>query len=165
MAIFRYTASADTTITNAFEANMVTRGTGSNMGYADSLAVFSIYGQESGSNGQSPDATAAWDQFSRNAKGFPIIRLLAVPGSGGTALHIRYRRNNVMLQNFPDEFGYVIALGVLGWVNPIMRRAFERQLKKIIKNHRKGGKDVQIVSINPHMVQTNNTVSGLYEAG
>ena len=53
MAILRYTASADTTITNAFEANLRTRGTGSNMGYADSLEIFSIYGQDSGStNGQ-----------------------------------------------------------------------------------------------------------------
>ena len=40
MAILRYTASADTTITNAFEANMRLRGTGSNMGYADSLEIF-----------------------------------------------------------------------------------------------------------------------------
>ncbi len=43
MSIARFTASADTTITNAFEAGLTTRGTGSNMGYADSLEVFSIY--------------------------------------------------------------------------------------------------------------------------
>ena len=42
MAILRYTASADTTITNAFDPNLETRGTGSNMGYADSLEIFSI---------------------------------------------------------------------------------------------------------------------------
>ena len=54
MAIIRFTASADTTITNAFESNLRLRGTGSNMGYADSLEIFSIYGQESGSNGHSP---------------------------------------------------------------------------------------------------------------
>ena len=40
MSILRYTASADNTITNAYEANLVTRGSGSNMGYADSLEVF-----------------------------------------------------------------------------------------------------------------------------
>ena len=63
MAIFRYTASADTTITNAFEANLVTRGTGSNMGYADALEVFSIYGQESGSNGQSQELSRILIKF------------------------------------------------------------------------------------------------------
>ena len=47
MAIKRYYASSDNTITNAFESNLTTRGTGSNMGLADILEVFSIYGQES----------------------------------------------------------------------------------------------------------------------
>ena len=42
MSILRYTASLDNTITNAFEENLTTRGTGSNMGLADTLEVFSI---------------------------------------------------------------------------------------------------------------------------
>ena len=37
MAIKRYIANADTTITNAFEASLTTRGTGSNMGLSGSL--------------------------------------------------------------------------------------------------------------------------------
>ena len=40
MAIKRYVAESDNTITNAFEANLTTRGTGSNMGAADVLEVF-----------------------------------------------------------------------------------------------------------------------------
>jgi hypothetical protein len=63
MAIKRYTADADTTITNAFEANLVLRGTGSNMGAADSLAVFSIYGQTSSSAGQSSEESRILIQF------------------------------------------------------------------------------------------------------
>ena len=45
MTIKRYTANKDNTITNAFKANLTTRGTGSNMGESDVLEVFSIYGQ------------------------------------------------------------------------------------------------------------------------
>jgi hypothetical protein len=45
MAIKRYYANKDTIITNAFEPNLITRGTGSNMGASDILEVFSIYGQ------------------------------------------------------------------------------------------------------------------------
>tara|TARA_A100001515_G_scaffold71035_1_gene56504 strand:+ start:624 stop:2141 length:1518 start_codon:yes stop_codon:yes gene_type:complete len=45
MAIKRYFATKDNTITNSFKADLVTRGTGSNMGQADILEVFSIYGQ------------------------------------------------------------------------------------------------------------------------
>ena len=45
MAIKRFTASADTTITNAYEANLSTRGTGANMGASDILEAFVIHGQ------------------------------------------------------------------------------------------------------------------------
>ena len=47
MAIFRVTASKDNTITNAFQENLITRGTGSNMGASDVLEVFTIYAQAS----------------------------------------------------------------------------------------------------------------------
>jgi len=50
MSIKRYTANADNTITNAFEANLQTRGTGSNMGESDILESFTIYGQASTSS-------------------------------------------------------------------------------------------------------------------
>ena len=42
MAIKRFTASADNTITNAFKSDLATRATGSNMGKSDILEVFSI---------------------------------------------------------------------------------------------------------------------------
>ena len=48
--IKRYYATKDNTITNAFEENLVTRGTGSNMGASDILEVFSIYGQATSSS-------------------------------------------------------------------------------------------------------------------
>ena len=43
--IRRFYATKDNTITNAFEENLTTRGTGSNMGASDILEVFSIRGQ------------------------------------------------------------------------------------------------------------------------
>ena len=47
MAIKRYIASADTTITNAYEENLTTRASQTNMGAADILETFVIYGQAS----------------------------------------------------------------------------------------------------------------------
>ena len=52
MSIFRYTASIDNTIVNAFQPNLKTRGTGANCGQADVLEVYSIYGR-------APAATAS----------------------------------------------------------------------------------------------------------
>ena len=45
MAIKKYTASIDTTITDAFKGDLQNRGTDSNMGASDTLEVFSIYAQ------------------------------------------------------------------------------------------------------------------------
>ena len=52
MAIKRYFADKDNTITDAYQADLVTRGTGSNMGLADSLEVFYIYAQESSASAE-----------------------------------------------------------------------------------------------------------------
>jgi len=52
MAFKKYVADADNTITNAYEGNLVTRGTGSNMGRSDILEVFSLYGQEASSSSE-----------------------------------------------------------------------------------------------------------------
>ena len=60
MGIKRYYAEQDNTITNAFEANLTTRGTGSNMGLADSVEVFSIYAQ---ANSSSLEASRVLVQF------------------------------------------------------------------------------------------------------
>jgi hypothetical protein len=74
MGIKRYTANADTTITNAYKANLQTRGTGSNMGLADSLEVFHIYGQESSSSAEN----------SRVLIDFPVTTTITSDRSAGT---------------------------------------------------------------------------------
>ena len=65
MAIKRYAATKDNTITNAFRASLSDsqRGTGSNMGAADVLEIFSIYGEASGSNGLSAELSRAILEF------------------------------------------------------------------------------------------------------
>jgi hypothetical protein len=49
MGIKKYYATKDNTITNAFESNLITNATGSNMGAADILETFVIIGQTSAS--------------------------------------------------------------------------------------------------------------------
>jgi len=48
--IRKFYATKDNTLTNAFEDNLVTRGTYANMGASDILEVFSIYGQATSSS-------------------------------------------------------------------------------------------------------------------
>ncbi len=113
MSIIRYTASADTTITNAYEANLVTRGTGSNMGYADSLEVFSIYGQESGSIGQS-------QELSRILIQFPVATIAAnrtankIPASGSVSFYLKMF-NAETPWTLPQDFNLVVAPVSSSW--------------------------------------------------
>tara|TARA_R110000744_G_scaffold18499_6_gene49638 strand:- start:8040 stop:9644 length:1605 start_codon:yes stop_codon:yes gene_type:complete len=85
MGIKRYTADADTTITNAFKSNLTTRGTGSNMGRADSMAIFSIYAQESSGS----------TELSRALLNFPITTMYTdrvsgdLPASGSVSFYLR----------------------------------------------------------------------------
>ena len=114
MAILRYTASADTTITNAFEADLLTRGTGSNMGYADSVEIFSIYGQQSGSVlGQSQEISRALVQF-------PINEVSAdrtagtVPASGSVSFYLKmYNAEHPF--TLPQDFNLVVAPVSQSW--------------------------------------------------
>ena len=69
MAIKRYYAKKDNTITDAFKENLTTRGTGSNMGASDILEVFSIFGQANSSSAEESrvlikfDCTASTDSI------------------------------------------------------------------------------------------------------
>ena len=90
MAIKRYIANADTTITNAFEADLITRGTGSNMGLSDTLEVFSIYGQTI--SGSSATNTA---ELSRILINFPVADIETdrtngdIPASGSVSFFLQ----------------------------------------------------------------------------
>ena len=73
MAIKRYFANADNTISNAFQENLTIRGTGSNMGQADILETFSIYAQESSTS----------TELARIILQFPVIEEIKVDKDAG----------------------------------------------------------------------------------
>jgi hypothetical protein len=85
MGIKRYTAFADTTITNAFKANMTSHATGSNMGAADSMEIFHIYGQAQGTSSEN----------SRLLVKFPTDNITSdrsagsLPASGNVSFYLR----------------------------------------------------------------------------
>ncbi len=108
MAILRYTASADNTITNAYQSNLTTRATGSNMGYADSLEVFSIYGQTSSS------AEGLTQELSRFLIQFPIDTVITdrnagtIPSSGSVSFYLKLFNAETPF-TLPQDFTLVVA--------------------------------------------------------
>ena len=99
MAIKRYLASKDNTITNAFKIDLLTRGTGSNMGASDILETFSIYGQQ----------TTSSAELSRILIEFPIEKISSdrgdnnIPASGSVKFYLRMfnaRHSEQLPRNF-----------------------------------------------------------------
>jgi len=106
MAIKRYVANADTTITNAYETNLTTRGTGSNMGQSDVSDVFSIYGQ----------AASASLESARILTKFNTTTISndrdsgSIPASGSVSFYLRMY-NARHSQTLPNNFNlHVLAL-------------------------------------------------------
>ena len=102
MAVKRYIADADNTITNALRANLKTRGTGANMGASDVLETFSLYGQASGSTGLT-------SELSRILIKFPVQDMSTdrtngvVPASGSVKWILRMF-NAEHSQTLPRDF-------------------------------------------------------------
>lgn len=85
MALKRYIAKKDSTITNAFKSGMTLRATASNMGECDVAEIFSIYGQQD----------SASFEYSRALFEFPIDSIMSdrtdsiIPASGSVEFWIR----------------------------------------------------------------------------
>jgi hypothetical protein len=108
MAIKKYYADADNTITNAYKEDFNTRGTGSNMGQADILEVFSLYAQR--------DSGSA--ELSRAIIQFPVADISAdrtagtIPASGSVSFILNlYNAEHAM--TLPRDF-YLTANAING---------------------------------------------------
>ena len=110
MAIKRFFATKDNTITNAFKDGLTTRGTGSNMGASDILEVFSIYGQ----------ASTASNELSRALVEFDTTAISdartagTIPASGSVDFYLRmYDAEHI--ESTPRDFTLTIAAVSQSW--------------------------------------------------
>tara|TARA_R110002020_G_scaffold130814_1_gene292556 strand:+ start:1209 stop:2696 length:1488 start_codon:yes stop_codon:yes gene_type:complete len=115
MAIKRYFATKDNTITNAFAENLTTRGTGSNMGAADILETFVIHGQTSASI----DAENA--EQARSIIEFPISTVSSdmaagiIPNSSGSLKFYLSLYNAPHGNTLPEDFNLDIVMLSQSW--------------------------------------------------
>ena len=110
MAIKKYIATKDTTITNAFDPNLRTRATGANMGASDVMEVFSIYGQmiSSGSTigfSKTQELSRILVQF--DSTQMRTDRTTVLPESGSVKFYLRLF-NAKHGQTTPEDPKYVV---------------------------------------------------------
>ena len=110
MAIKRYFSNADTTITNAFKANLISRGVSGNMGQSDILEVFSIYGQSNPSS----------SELSRILVQFPINDIITdrtnalIPASGSISWFLKLY-NAKHGQTLPKDYTMTVSAVSSSW--------------------------------------------------
>ena len=115
MAIKRYFADADNTITNAYKANLTERGVSGNMGQSDILETFSIYAQ----------ASTASSEFSRILIKFPATGSTSkymsydreqgnIPASGSVSFYLRMF-NARHSQTTPKNFDLIVSAVSQSW--------------------------------------------------
>lgn len=111
MAIKRFYSTKTNTITNAFDGTLSIRGTGSNMGEADVMEVFSIYGQ----------VTSASSELSRALVEFPILTDVSssrtdgkIPASGSVKFFLRLT-DAPHVETTPTQFTLNVAAISRSW--------------------------------------------------
>ena len=120
MAIKRYLADADNTITNAFDSSLTleSRGTGSNMGRSDILEVFSIYDQISGSSfGESQELSRVLVEFDIDAVS-ASRDAGSIPQSGSVDFYLRMF-NAEHSSTTPTNFTLTVAAISQSWTEGI----------------------------------------------
>mgnify|MGYP003150759245 CR=1 FL=1 len=102
MGIKKYYASKDNTITNAYEASLITRGTGSNMGASDILEAFVIHGQTSDAlTSVQSLANANAAEQSRVLIQFPVNSIISDMASGELPSDVTEIKFHLNLYNAP----------------------------------------------------------------
>jgi len=110
MAIKKYIANSDNTITNAYKEDFNIRGTGSNMGQADILEVFSLYAQR--------DSGSA--ELSRMLVQFPVSTISTdrtagtIPASGSVSFYLKMY-NAEHTKTLPRDFKLTVNAASGSW--------------------------------------------------
>ena len=111
MAIKRYYASKDNTITNAYKSNLTTRGVSGNMGQSDILETFHIYGQQNSASSENSRILIEFDiedVASDRTSG-------KIPASGSVEFFLRLY-NAEHSQTTPKNFNLVVSALSQSWL-------------------------------------------------
>ena len=115
MAIKRYTADADTTITNAYKSNLTTRGVSGNMGQSDILEVFSIYAQANSSSSELERILIKFPATGTSAGYISYDREQGnIPASGSVSFYLRMF-DAEHSQTTPKDFNLVVSAVSQSW--------------------------------------------------
>ena len=97
--------------------------------------------------------------------GFPTITIKATPSTADEDITYRYRRKNVPIQDFPDEFGFVLVSALTKRIVPEYTAVYDNDLEEMINRYAYGGGESDQIKQDPKVVAKNNRRSRLMGFG
>ena len=106
-------------------------------------------------HGRSHSSTNIWIPDGR-VNSFPRVRIVATPSESSTQIKYRYRKNNISLAEFPDNFSRVVAMGVARNLDENLEGLYQKALDFMIDNYRATQVHERTAQLDPMIVVRNN---------
>jgi len=153
----------------ADQANYVLRGEGArdcreiiNIRYGDDYGLLDKMRQvdvDEWLTNRTHTSTTIWVPHGR-IDNYPRIKLVAAPDSSGENIRYRYFKKNIMINDFPDTFIYVIISGVVKRLIPAYVAVFNDDLATMINNYTTTGGADNPAKRDPEVTRRNNSRYG-----
>ena len=88
--------------------------------------------------------------------GFPRIKIMATPDTAGDTIDYRYIKNNLDLEDVPDEFDFVLSRGIASYLHPSYYGVYEKAIKKMIDHFSVSGGGERVAQLDRHLIWLNN---------
>ena len=111
---------------------------------------------------RSADGMSMWTPDGRDANGYPKIKIFAAPSSADWTIRYRYRRNNISISDFPDEFTRVLQSALLSKFLPSYRIVYTKDLNDMIERYAAIGGTPRTVRLGADVMLRNNRIGRDY---
>lgn len=103
-----------------------------------------------------------WYVSGRSRNGFPKVTIVGTPDSDEDTIYYRYRRKNISVEDFPDEFGSVLRDGLIAKFLPSYRPYYRNSLNIMIDRYAAAGGDADPARLSDKNIYANNRRYQLY---
>lgn len=97
-----------------------------------------------------------------SSNGYPIVTIVSTPAGATDTIRYRYRKKDLGIGAFPDEFSPVLVYGVTARFVPEYYSVYERELDKMIDRYSAPGGEDNPAKLAPRIVRRNNRRGQLY---
>lgn len=106
-----------------------------------------------------------WIPFGRASGGFPKVKVFNAPSGSTNVLRYRYRKNNVSVNQFPENFKFVLIGAIVKRLIPAFDVVYQGDLKTMIDHYSMAGGEDMPAPLDPVQVARNNERSRMYGYG